>query len=68
MVSALVANAPDEQSWFLDAVRTGQVKALMEVLAPDVVLVVYGGGLASAARALVHRGTAVPAAYLRDGL
>ncbi|MEO3796901.1 RNA polymerase sigma factor SigJ [Nonomuraea sp. B10E15] len=39
---------------FLAAVRTGQVKELMEVLAPDVVLIVDGGGLASAARAPIH--------------
>ncbi|TDC04435.1 sigma-70 family RNA polymerase sigma factor [Nonomuraea longispora] len=39
---------------FLAAVRTGQVKELMEVLAPDVVLIVDGGGLPSAARAPIH--------------
>ncbi|TDD12661.1 RNA polymerase sigma factor SigJ [Nonomuraea diastatica] len=39
---------------FLAAVRSGQVKELMEVLAPDVVLIVDGGGLASAARAPIH--------------
>lgn len=35
---------------FLAAVRTGQVAALMDVMAPDVVLVADGGGLAPAAR------------------
>lgn len=35
---------------FLAALRTGQVQELMEVLAPDVVLITDGGGLAAAAR------------------
>jgi hypothetical protein len=39
---------------FLDALRTGRVRELMEVLAPDVVLVADGGGLAGAAPAPVH--------------
>ncbi|GAB2662465.1 RNA polymerase sigma-70 factor [Prescottella soli] len=35
---------------FLDAVSTGDVGALVEVLAPDVVAIADGGGLAAAAR------------------
>ncbi|RBL90975.1 RNA polymerase subunit sigma-24 [Chitinophaga flava] len=39
---------------FLAALRTGQVQQLMEVLAPDVVLIADGGGLVAAAPAPVH--------------
>ncbi|TDC90941.1 RNA polymerase sigma factor SigJ [Actinomadura sp. 7K507] len=39
---------------FLAAVRTGQVGELMDVMAPDVVLIADGGGRASAARAPIH--------------
>jgi RNA polymerase sigma-70 factor (ECF subfamily) len=39
---------------FLAALRTGQLQELMEVLAPDVVLIADGGGLATAALAPVH--------------
>ncbi len=39
---------------FLVAVRTGQVQELMEVMAPDVVLIADGGGLVAAARAPIH--------------
>ena len=39
---------------FLAALRTGQLQELMEVLAPDVVLIADGGGLAAAALAPVH--------------
>jgi RNA polymerase sigma-70 factor (ECF subfamily) len=39
---------------FLAALRTGQLQKLMEVMAPDVVLVADGGGLAGAALAPVH--------------
>jgi RNA polymerase sigma-70 factor (ECF subfamily) len=39
---------------FLAALRTGQLQELMEVLAPDVVLIADGGGLAPAALAPVH--------------
>jgi RNA polymerase sigma-70 factor, ECF subfamily len=35
---------------FLVALRTGQVQALMEVMAPDVVLIADGGGVVPAAR------------------
>src|SRR5579859_780556 len=39
---------------FLTALRTGQLLALMEVLAPDVVLVADGGGLVPAARTPIY--------------
>src|SRR5579864_3700709 len=39
---------------FLTALRTGQLLDLMEVLAPDVVLVADGGGLVPAARAPIY--------------
>jgi RNA polymerase sigma-70 factor (TIGR02957 family) len=39
---------------FLVALRTGRLQELMEVMAPDVVLIADGGGLAAAALAPVH--------------
>ncbi|MEU1457074.1 RNA polymerase sigma factor SigJ [Streptomyces avermitilis] len=39
---------------FLAALRTGQVQELLDVMAPDVVLIADGGGLAAAAPAPVH--------------
>ena len=39
---------------FLAALRTGQLRELMEVMAPDVVLIADGGGLAAATLAPVH--------------
>ncbi|MBQ0847506.1 RNA polymerase sigma-70 factor [Streptomyces sp. BH-SS-21] len=39
---------------FLLALRTGQLRELMEIMAPDVVLVADGGGLVPAATAPVH--------------
>jgi RNA polymerase sigma-70 factor (TIGR02957 family) len=39
---------------FLAALRTGQLQELMEVMAPDVVLIADGGGLAAATLAPVH--------------
>ncbi|MDI2127541.1 RNA polymerase sigma-70 factor [Yinghuangia seranimata] len=39
---------------FLAALRTGRLQELMEVMAPDVVLIADGGGAASAAQAPVH--------------
>jgi RNA polymerase sigma-70 factor (ECF subfamily) len=39
---------------FLRALRTGELQELMEVLAPDVVLIADGGGVAAAVRAPVH--------------
>jgi RNA polymerase sigma-70 factor (ECF subfamily) len=44
---------------FLVAMQTGQVQELMEVLAPDVVLIADGGGLAAAVRAPVYGADAV---------
>jgi RNA polymerase sigma-70 factor (ECF subfamily) len=51
-VSYLEQQAVMEQ--FLAALRTGQLQELMGVLAPDVVLIADGGGLATAALAPVH--------------
>ena len=39
---------------FLAALRTGQLQELMEVMAPDVVLIADGGGLAAAVLAPIH--------------
>jgi RNA polymerase sigma-70 factor (TIGR02957 family) len=39
---------------FLAALRTGRLQELMEVMAPDVVLIADGGGVAAAALAPVH--------------
>jgi RNA polymerase sigma-70 factor (TIGR02957 family) len=39
---------------FLAALRTGRLQELMEVMAPDVVLIADGGGLAAAALSPVH--------------
>jgi RNA polymerase sigma-70 factor (TIGR02957 family) len=39
---------------FMVAFRTGQVQELMEIMAPDVVLISDGGGLVTAARAPIH--------------
>jgi RNA polymerase sigma-70 factor (ECF subfamily) len=39
---------------FLAALQTGRLQELMEVLAPDVVLIADGGGLAAAARAPIY--------------
>ena len=39
---------------FLAAVRTGQLLDLMEVMAPDVVLIADGGGLVPAARKPIY--------------
>jgi RNA polymerase sigma-70 factor (TIGR02957 family) len=39
---------------FLAALRTGQLQELMQVMAPDVVLIADGGGLAAAALTPVH--------------
>lgn len=39
---------------FLGALRTGQLQELMEVMAPDVVLIADGGGVAAAALAPIH--------------
>lgn len=39
---------------FLAALRTGQLQELMEIMAPDVVLIADGGGLVAAARVPIH--------------
>ncbi|MDJ1131133.1 RNA polymerase sigma-70 factor [Streptomyces iconiensis] len=39
---------------FLAALRTGQLHELMEVMAPDVILITDGGGLVAAALAPIH--------------
>jgi RNA polymerase sigma-70 factor (ECF subfamily) len=39
---------------FLVALRTGQLQELMELMAPDVVFIADGGGLAAAARSPIH--------------
>ncbi|MFF2520161.1 RNA polymerase sigma factor SigJ [Streptomyces sp. NPDC058086] len=39
---------------FLAALRTGQLQELLDIMAPDVVLIADGGGIASAAPAPVH--------------
>jgi RNA polymerase sigma-70 factor (TIGR02957 family) len=39
---------------FLLALRTGQLQELMELMAPDVVLITDGGGLVAAARVPIH--------------
>ena len=39
---------------FLSAVRTGQIRDLMDIMAPDVVLTADGGGLVPAARVPIH--------------
>jgi RNA polymerase sigma-70 factor (TIGR02957 family) len=39
---------------FLTALRTGQIRDLMEVMAPDVILTADGGGLVPAARTPIH--------------
>ncbi|WP_055566904.1 RNA polymerase sigma factor SigJ [Streptomyces atriruber] len=50
---------------FLAALRTGQVQDLMEVMAPDVVLIADGGGVAAAAPAPVHGAQLVAALLAR---
>jgi RNA polymerase sigma-70 factor, ECF subfamily len=50
---------------FLEALRTGQLDELMEVMAPDVVLVADGGGIVAAARAPIHGATVVSRSLAR---
>ncbi|WAL93341.1 RNA polymerase sigma-70 factor [Streptomyces sp. Je 1-369] len=52
---------------FLAALRTGQVQDLMEVLAPDVVLIADGGGVVAAAAAPVHGAELVAALLAQPG-
>ncbi|WP_255950786.1 RNA polymerase sigma-70 factor [Streptomyces odontomachi] len=39
---------------FLNALRTGRLQELMEVMAPDVVMITDGGGVVAAARVPIH--------------
>ena len=50
---------------FLVAVRTGQLQELMELLAPDVVFIADGGGLARAARSPIRGAEVVAKALAR---
>jgi RNA polymerase sigma-70 factor (TIGR02957 family) len=50
---------------FLAALRTGQLQELMEVMAPDVVLIADGGGLVAAARAPIHGAELVAKLFAR---
>ncbi|MCI3274424.1 RNA polymerase sigma-70 factor [Streptomyces cylindrosporus] len=50
---------------FLAALRTGRLQELLDVLAPDVVLIADGGGLAGAAPAPVHGADVVAALLAR---
>ena len=50
---------------FLIALRTGRLRELMEVMAPDVVLIADGGGLAPAALAPIHGVELVASALAR---
>jgi RNA polymerase sigma-70 factor (ECF subfamily) len=52
---------------FLAALRTGRLQELMEVMAPDVVLIADGGGLAAAALAPVHGAGRVASVLTRAG-
>jgi RNA polymerase sigma factor (sigma-70 family) len=52
---------------FLVALRTGQLQELMEIMAPDVVLIADGGGLAAAAPAPVHGAELVANLLARPG-
>jgi RNA polymerase sigma-70 factor (TIGR02957 family) len=52
---------------FLVALRTGNLRELLEVMAPDVVLVADGGGLVAAARAPVHGAERVGRSLARAG-
>ncbi|RKT19283.1 RNA polymerase sigma-70 factor (ECF subfamily) [Streptomyces sp. 1114.5] len=50
---------------FLETLRTGRLQDLMEVLAPDVVLIADGGGIAPALLAPLHGAEAVAALLAR---
>ncbi|HEY3953288.1 MAG TPA: RNA polymerase sigma-70 factor [Streptosporangiaceae bacterium] len=52
---------------FLAALATGQVRELMDVMAPDVVLIADGGGVAAAALAPVHGAGLVARVLSRAG-
>ena len=50
---------------FLAAVRNGEVRELMQVMAPDVVFIADGGGIAPAARTPVHGANRVASSLAR---
>jgi RNA polymerase sigma-70 factor (ECF subfamily) len=52
---------------FLIAFRTGQVQELLEIMAPDVVLIADGGGLVAAARAPIQGAELVARLLARAG-
>jgi len=52
---------------FLAALRTGQLQQLMDLLAPDVVLIADGGGVAPAVMAPVHGAERVARLLARPG-
>ncbi|WP_243716858.1 hypothetical protein [Actinomadura sp. KC345] len=52
---------------FLLAVRTGRLQDLLEVMAPEVVLIADGGGLAPAAQVPVHGAESVAPLLMRTG-
>jgi RNA polymerase sigma-70 factor (TIGR02957 family) len=52
---------------FLAALRTGQLQQLMDLLAPDVVLIADGGGIAAAVMAPVHGAERVAKLLARAG-
>lgn len=51
---------------FLLALRTGQLQALMEIMAPNVVLIADGGGLVAAALTPVHGAEKVATSLARE--
>ncbi|MYS87460.1 RNA polymerase sigma-70 factor [Embleya scabrispora] len=52
---------------FLASLRTGRLQELLEIMAPDVVLIADGGGLAAAALAPVHGAETVATVLARAG-
>ncbi|GAB7028994.1 RNA polymerase sigma-70 factor [Streptomyces sp. NPDC021749] len=52
---------------FLAALRTGRVQELLDVMAPDVVLIADGGGIAAAAREPIHGAELVATLLARPG-
>ena len=51
---------------FVSALQTGQLRPLLDVLAPEVVLIADGGGLAAAATAPIHGSELVATMLLRQ--
>ncbi|WP_030567547.1 RNA polymerase sigma-70 factor [Streptomyces aureocirculatus] len=52
---------------FLAALRTGELQELLDVMAPDVVMIADGGGIAAAAAAPVHGAASVAHLLARPG-